>query len=41
VDRASLDYRSIWNVYKTITSALSSSEKLDLYHDNAMKIYRL
>ena len=41
VDRASLDYRSIWNAYKTITAALSPSEKLDLYYNNATKIYRL
>ena len=41
VDRASLDYRSIWNVYKTITKGYSASEKQALYHDNAARIYRL
>lgn len=41
VDRASLDYKSLWNVYKTITIEYSSQEKSDLYYNNAAKIYRL
>ena len=41
VDRIAGDYRTIWNVFKTITNACSADEKAALYSGTARKTYRL
>ena len=41
VDRHSMDYVVLWNVFKRITADLGPSEKAALYHDTATRTYRL
>jgi predicted TIM-barrel fold metal-dependent hydrolase len=40
-DRDTCDYRTIWNVFKTLTAGYSPSEKAALFHDTAKRIYRM
>lgn len=40
-DRPSVSYAVIWNSFKRITALFSAAEKAALYHDNAMRIYRI
>jgi predicted TIM-barrel fold metal-dependent hydrolase len=41
VDRIAGDYRQVWNAFKTIAASASPAEKAALFHDNALRIYRL
>lgn len=41
VDAASCSYAALWNAFKRITSAASTSEKSLLYRDTARSFYRL
>ncbi len=41
VDRISYSYTVIWNVFKRITKNFSPSERSALFHDTAVKVYRL
>jgi L-fuconolactonase len=41
VDRVSYSYTVIWNAFKRITKSFSASERAALFHDSAMRIYRL
>lgn len=40
-DRPSAPYATIWNVFKRLTAGFSDSEKAALFHDNAVRYYRL
>lgn len=41
MDKQSSSYSALWNAFKRITRAYSSAEKAALYHDNAVRTYRL
>lgn len=41
IDKQSCGYGALWNAFKRITSGASQSEKLALYHDTAVRTYRL
>lgn len=41
VDRPYFSYTTLWNAYKRVTDAFSLQEKYALFHDTAVKIYRL
>ena len=41
VDRVSCSYTVLWNAFKRLTANFSASEKNALYHDNAVRVYRL
>jgi len=41
VDRVSCSYTVLWNAFKRITSGFSADEKAALFHDNAVRVYRL
>jgi L-fuconolactonase len=41
VDKRSYSYNIIWNAFKRITKGFSFSERLNLFHDTAAKVYRL
>jgi predicted TIM-barrel fold metal-dependent hydrolase len=41
VDKQSCGYGVLWNAFKRITSACSPAEKAALYHDTAVRAYRL
>jgi predicted TIM-barrel fold metal-dependent hydrolase len=41
VDKASYSYRSIWNAFKRLSQSYSADERKALFHDTAMRLYRL
>lgn len=41
MDKESCAYGALWNAFKRITQGCSPSEKAALYHDNAVRTYRL
>jgi len=41
VDKFSCSYGVLWNSFKRLTEEFSPSEKADLFHDNAVKIYSI
>ena len=41
VDKFSCSYGVLWNSFKRLTEEFSLSEKADLFHDNAVKIYSI
>lgn len=41
VDKASCSYAVLWNSFKRITADFSVAEKAALYHDTAVRIYRV
>ena len=41
VDRLTGTYASIWRAFDRITSDFSPEERANLFHDNAVRIYRL
>ena len=41
VDKASCSYTVLWNAFKRVSQGYSESEKADLFHDTAAKVYRL
>lgn len=40
-DKPSAPYATLWNAFKRVTAGFSASEKAALYHDNAMRHYRI
>ena len=41
VDKVSSSYRVLWNSFKRITAGCSAGDKASLYHDTAVRVYRL
>ncbi|MFC1898777.1 amidohydrolase family protein [Chloroflexota bacterium] len=41
VDRISYSYTTVWNTFKRITKDFSTGERSWLFHDTAVKVYRL
>jgi L-fuconolactonase len=41
VDKASYSYVAIWNAFKRISQNFSAAERKALFHDTAMRVYRL
>ncbi|MFH2130866.1 MAG: amidohydrolase family protein [bacterium] len=41
VDRVSCSYAVLWNACKRIAASFSAEEKAALFHDNAVRVYRL
>jgi predicted TIM-barrel fold metal-dependent hydrolase len=41
VDKASYSYLSIWNAFKRLSQNYSADERRALFHDSAMRLYRL
>ena len=41
VDKASCSYAILWNSFKKLTKILSTSERANLFHDTAARIYRV
>jgi L-fuconolactonase len=41
VDKVSYSYTVLWNAFKLICKDCSAKEKADLFHDTAVRVYRL
>jgi predicted TIM-barrel fold metal-dependent hydrolase len=41
VDKVSVSYRVLWNSFKRITAGLSAADRSALFHDTAVRVYRL
>ena len=41
VDRLSCDYTVLWNQFKKLSHAFSPAERAAMFHDTAMRVYRL
>jgi predicted TIM-barrel fold metal-dependent hydrolase len=41
VDKVSVSYRTLWNSFKRLTAGFSAAEKAALFHDTAVRVYRL
>ncbi len=41
VDRASVSFTVLWNAFKRMTAPYSASERAQLFHDTATRVYRL
>jgi predicted TIM-barrel fold metal-dependent hydrolase len=41
VDKASCSYTVLWNTFKRLTAAFTRKERAQLFHDNAVRVYRL
>ena len=41
VDKLFSDYASAWRAFDSITADFSASERTALFHDNAVRLYRL
>jgi predicted TIM-barrel fold metal-dependent hydrolase len=41
VDRLSCSYTVLWNQFKKLTKSFSADERADMFHDTAMRVYRL
>ncbi len=41
VDRLSCSYTVVWNQFKKLTKDFSASERASMFHDTAMRVYRL
>jgi len=41
VDKASVSYRALWNSFKRIAAGFSAAERAALFHDTAVRVYRL
>jgi predicted TIM-barrel fold metal-dependent hydrolase len=41
VDRVSFSYTMLWNAFKRLTVDFSAGERAALFHDNAVRVYRL
>ena len=41
VDRLSCSYTVLWNQFKKLTKSLSADERAAMFHDTAMRVYRL
>ena len=41
VDKIGCSYNVLWNSFKRVTESYPASEKAKLYHDTAVRAYRL
>ena len=41
VDKLSCSYRVLWNQFKKLTTGFSADERAAMFHDTAMRVYRL
>jgi predicted TIM-barrel fold metal-dependent hydrolase len=41
VDAVSCSYTVLWNAFKRVTAGCSATEKAALFHDTAVRVYRL
>ena len=41
VDKQSCSYLVLWNAFKRMVAGASADDKAALFHDNAMRIYRI
>jgi predicted TIM-barrel fold metal-dependent hydrolase len=41
VDKVSVSYRVLWNSFKRLTATFSEAERTALFHDTAVRVYRL
>jgi predicted TIM-barrel fold metal-dependent hydrolase len=41
VDKVSYSYTVLWNAFKRISKDFSPTERAQLFHDTAVKVYRL
>jgi predicted TIM-barrel fold metal-dependent hydrolase len=41
VDKVSCAYRVLWNSFKLLAAGCSAAEKAALFHDTAVRVYRL
>ena len=41
VDKTSASYAVLWNSFKRITEGMSAADKRALYHDTAVRVYRV
>lgn len=41
IDQASCSYTVLWNAFKRLTRAYTDRERSDLFHDTAVRVYRL
>jgi predicted TIM-barrel fold metal-dependent hydrolase len=41
VDQASCSYVVLWNAYKRVTQGYTAAERRALFHDTAVRAYRL
>ena len=41
VDKLFSDYATLWRAFDAITANFSDSERSALFHDNAVRVYRL
>ncbi|MDA1092378.1 MAG: amidohydrolase family protein [Acidobacteria bacterium] len=41
VDRLSCSYTVLWNQFKKLTQGFSADERAAMFHDTAMRVYRL
>jgi predicted TIM-barrel fold metal-dependent hydrolase len=40
-DKGSSSYTVLWNHFKKLTRSFTGSERAAMFHDNAMRVYRL
>jgi predicted TIM-barrel fold metal-dependent hydrolase len=41
VDRESTSYLVLWNTFKRVAAGASAADKAALFHDTAVRVYRL
>ena len=41
VDKVTCSYNVLWNAFKRLTAQYSATEKAKLFHDTAVRVYRL
>ena len=41
VDKVSFSYGVMWNAFKLLTKDFSATERAALFHDNAVRVYRM
>jgi predicted TIM-barrel fold metal-dependent hydrolase len=41
VDDRLCDYATLWNVFKRLTADASPAERADLFHDTAVRLFRI
>jgi predicted TIM-barrel fold metal-dependent hydrolase len=41
VDKLSCSYTVLWNQFKKLTRGFSADERTAMFHDTAMRVYRL
>ena len=41
IDKVSYSYRVVWNAFKRLSQSYSPDERASLFHDTAVRVYRL